>query len=58
MAVQQFRHKTSILISLGRRMVIVKGAWSGEEQRAAGSQVLPDVFDSIEDIFSLFGSIL
>lgn len=36
----------------------MKGAWSGEEQHAAGSQVLPDVFDSIKDILSLFGSIL
>lgn len=53
MAVQQFIYKTTILICLGKRIIIVRGAGSVKHQTAE-NQVLTDVFDSIKDIFSLF----
>lgn len=54
MAVQQFIYKTTVLMCLGKRIIIVKGAGSVKNQTLAANQVLTDAFGSIKDIFSPF----
>lgn len=54
MAEQEFVYQTTILIRPGKRMIIVRGVGSAGNPAACWNQDLPDVFDTIKDIFSPF----
>lgn len=53
MAVQEFVYKTTVLIRLGKR-IIVRSVGSARNPAACWNQDLPDVFDTIKDVFSPF----